>query len=77
MNQYTPLTFIYYSHPYLFPSPILTRFTYTDPFHIPPDVDYALEQLGTDYIDIIVLCRCNPAVPIEESIRAMQVGNSG
>jgi hypothetical protein len=36
------------------------------------DVDYALEQLGTDFIDIIVLCRCNPAVPIEESIAAMK-----
>jgi aryl-alcohol dehydrogenase-like predicted oxidoreductase len=36
------------------------------------DVDYALEQLKTDYIDIIVLCRVNPAVPIEETILIMK-----
>ena len=44
---------------------------------IPPaglmaDVDYALKELGTDYIDIIVLCRVNPAFPIEESVAAMK-----
>lgn len=36
------------------------------------DVDYALEQLGVDYIDIIVLCRVSPEVPIEETVAAMQ-----
>jgi aryl-alcohol dehydrogenase-like predicted oxidoreductase len=36
------------------------------------DVDYALEQLDTDYIDIIVLCRVPPVIPIEESIEAMK-----
>jgi len=35
------------------------------------DVEYALEQLGVDYIDIIVLCRVDSAVPIEESVAAM------
>ena len=42
---------------------------------IPPsglqaDVDWALEQLGQDYIDIIVLCRINPNFPVEESVNA-------
>ena len=37
------------------------------------DVDYALETLGTDYIDVIVLCRVSPTVPIEESVTAMKV----
>jgi aryl-alcohol dehydrogenase-like predicted oxidoreductase len=36
------------------------------------DVDYALEQLGTDYIDIIVLCRVPPNNSIEESVAAMK-----
>lgn len=36
------------------------------------DVDYALEQLGVDYLDIVVLCRVSPTVPIEESIAALQ-----
>jgi aryl-alcohol dehydrogenase-like predicted oxidoreductase len=36
------------------------------------DVEYALEQLGVDYIDIIVLCRVSPTVPIEESVAALQ-----
>ncbi len=36
------------------------------------DVDYALEQLGTDYIDIIVLCRVPPNNTIEESVAAMK-----
>lgn len=36
------------------------------------DVDYALEQLGTDYLDIIVLCRVPPNNPIEESVEAMK-----
>ena len=44
---------------------------------IPPsglqaDVDWALEQLGQDYIDIIVLCRINPNCPVEESVLACQ-----
>lgn len=42
------------------------------------DVDYALEQLGTDYIDIIVLCRVSKDVPIEESVAGMaEVVRSG
>ena len=36
------------------------------------DVDYALEQLGTDYIDIIVLCRVPPNNAIEESVEGMK-----
>lgn len=38
---------------------------------IAADVDYALKTLGTDYIDVIVLCRVPQDVPIEESVRAM------
>lgn len=42
------------------------------------DVDYALEELGTDYIDIIVLCRVPKDIPIEESVAAMKnIVNSG
>lgn len=36
------------------------------------DVNYALEELGTDYIDIIVLCRVPSNNPIEESVAAMK-----
>jgi len=36
------------------------------------DVDFALKELGTDYIDIVVLCRVSPTVPIEDSVRALQ-----
>lgn len=36
------------------------------------DVEYALKELNTDYIDIIVLCRVPPNVPIEESVAAMR-----
>ena len=36
------------------------------------DVQYALEQLETDYIDIIVLCRVSQEIPIEESVHALQ-----
>ena len=36
------------------------------------DVDFALEQLGTDYIDIVVLCRVPTDIPIEVSIEAMK-----
>ena len=49
---------------------------------IPPsglqaDVDWALEQLGQDYIDIIVLCRINPNFPVEESVNACKaIGQS-
>jgi len=39
---------------------------------IQKDVDYALEQLGTDYIDIIVLCRVPSDIPIEEVVQNMQ-----
>jgi aryl-alcohol dehydrogenase-like predicted oxidoreductase len=35
------------------------------------DVDYALQQLGTDYIDIIVLCRVPTDRPIEEVVETM------
>mmetsp|Transcript_5073 Transcript_5073/g.5197 ORF Transcript_5073/g.5197 Transcript_5073/m.5197 type:complete len:333 (+) Transcript_5073:106-1104(+) len=35
------------------------------------DVEYALKELGVDYIDIIVLCRVSPAISIEESVSAM------
>ena len=35
------------------------------------DVDYALSQLGVDYLDIIVLCRMPKDVSIEESTAAM------
>lgn len=43
-----------------------------DAEHLKADVDYALEQLGTDYIDIIVLCRVPPNPPIEEIVGAMK-----
>ena len=36
------------------------------------DVEYALEALGVDYIDIIVLCRVPHDVPIEVTVAAMQ-----
>ena len=36
------------------------------------DMDYALKQLGTDYIDVIVLCRVSTDIPIEDSIEAMK-----
>jgi aryl-alcohol dehydrogenase-like predicted oxidoreductase len=36
------------------------------------DVDYALEQLGTDYIDVIVLCRVPSDRPIEEVVTSMK-----
>ena len=35
-------------------------------------MDYTLEQLGTDYVDIIVLCRVDPKTPIEESVKGMK-----
>lgn len=38
---------------------------------ITTDIDYALEQLGVEYIDIIVLCRVSNEVPIETSVQAM------
>jgi aryl-alcohol dehydrogenase-like predicted oxidoreductase len=34
--------------------------------------EYALKELGTDYIDIVVLCRVDPKVPIEESTRGLK-----
>ena len=36
------------------------------------DVDFALQTLGVDYIDVIILCRVPHDVPIEESVK----GNS-
>jgi len=36
------------------------------------DVDYALEQLGTDYIDIIVMCRVPQDRPIEDVVLDMK-----
>lgn len=36
------------------------------------DVQYALETLGVDYIDIIVLCRVPQSPPIEEVVAAMK-----
>jgi len=42
-----------------------------DADYLKADVDYALEQLGTDYIDIIVLCRVPPNPPIEEIVASM------
>lgn len=35
-------------------------------------LEYALTELGTDYIDILVLCRVDPSVPIEESARGLK-----
>ncbi len=35
-------------------------------------MEYALQTLGVSYIDIIVLCRVAPDVPIEESVRGLQ-----
>lgn len=36
------------------------------------DVDFALKQLGTDYLDIIVLCRVPSDTPIEEIVESMK-----
>lgn len=36
------------------------------------DVDYALKELGTDYLDIIVLCRVPSDIPIEEVVLSMK-----
>lgn len=36
------------------------------------DVDYALQQLGTDCIDVIVLCRVPKDVSIEDSVAGMK-----
>ena len=43
-----------------------------DAASIRADVEYALETLGTDYIDVIVLCRVPNDVPIEETVTAMK-----
>lgn len=40
--------------------------------HLLQDVDYALSELGTDYIDIIVLCRVPQNVTIEEAVGNMK-----
>ncbi len=37
------------------------------------DVEFSLEQLGVDYIDILVLCRVPTDVTIEEAVTNMQV----
>ena len=38
---------------------------------IAADIDYALEQLGVEFIDTVVLCRAPRDVPIEEPVAAM------
>ena len=43
-----------------------------DADYLRADVDYALEMLGTDYIDIIVLCRVPSDVSIQESVLGMK-----
>eukprot|EP01034_Spumella_vulgaris_P028824 gene28824-35754_t len=43
-----------------------------DPESIRKDVDYALEALGTDYIDIIVLGRVPTDIPIEEAVLGLK-----
>jgi aryl-alcohol dehydrogenase-like predicted oxidoreductase len=40
------------------------------------DIDYALTTLGVDYLDIAVLCRVSPTVPIEESVQALMTAVS-
>jgi len=42
------------------------------PEEIRADVDFALEQLGTDYIDIIVLCRVPKDINIEDVVLGMK-----
>lgn len=42
-----------------------------DAKYLREDVEFALQQLGTNYIDILVLCRVPTNVPIEESVQAM------
>ena len=42
-----------------------------DAEYLKADVDYALSELGVEYLDIIVLCRV-PSNPIEESVKAMR-----
>jgi aryl-alcohol dehydrogenase-like predicted oxidoreductase len=37
------------------------------------DVDFALSTLGVDFIDVIILCRVSPEIPIEESIAGMKM----
>ena len=41
--------------------------------HLRADVDYALSELGVDYIDIIVLCRVPKDVTIEEAVQNMKI----
>ena len=33
------------------------------------DVEFALQTLGVEYIDVIILCRVPQDVPIEESVK--------
>jgi aryl-alcohol dehydrogenase-like predicted oxidoreductase len=42
------------------------------PEEVMRDVDYALKELGTDYLDIIVLCRVPKDRPIEEVVHSMK-----
>jgi aryl-alcohol dehydrogenase-like predicted oxidoreductase len=43
-----------------------------DADYLRADVDYALEMLGTDYIDIIVLCRVPSDLSIQDSVLGMK-----
>ncbi len=43
-----------------------------DPAYLRADVEFALKTLGTDYIDIIVLCRVPTDTPIEEAVLGMK-----
>lgn len=36
------------------------------------DVDYALETLGVEYIDVVVLCRMPNDIPLEESMQGLR-----
>jgi aryl-alcohol dehydrogenase-like predicted oxidoreductase len=42
------------------------------PEEVMRDVDYALKELGTDYLDTIVLCRVPKDRPIEEVVHSMK-----
>lgn len=44
----------------------------TDAAGLRADVEYALETLSVDYIDIAVLCRVSDSVPIEESVQTLK-----
>ena len=42
------------------------------PAYIRQDVDFALKQLGVDFIDILVLCRVPTDVTIEQAVLGMK-----